>query len=234
MTPSDEFNNLLAMNKPKTEGDSMIFGLLLVLGGATWLLDQLGILAVSPRVIAAGLLVALGLCLMITSRTGRKRRDRGLILVGVLLAVALVASSSDHVSLADGVGERTITPLDSRQLVEAQRNGQFDLSLGELTIDLTRMDDFRTRKVKATLGMGEMRIIIPEGPHILLKVHGRSADVTLFGRRLSSGAETDINATAAGSPNGPKLILDLEIGIGAVEIVRGAPNRSKPDGRTRI
>ncbi|MEO7803346.1 MAG: LiaF domain-containing protein [Actinomycetota bacterium] len=208
------------MKKQPREGSSIIFGLLLVAGGAIWLLDQLGILAVGPRVLAAGLLVALGLGLIGTSRTVGRRRHRGLIVLGVALVVGLAASSSTHVSVADGVGERTVTPIDSTELAKAQSKGRFDLSLGELIIDLSQIQDFGVERLKANVRIGEIRIIVPEGVSVELRVHGGPGDLTLFGEKSARGG--DIFLSTDGSSTGSRLKLDLDIGVGNISVVRAA------------
>jgi phage shock protein PspC (stress-responsive transcriptional regulator) len=93
-----------------------------------------------------------------------------LILVTVLAAVA-VAFAWFNVSLRDGVGDKAYAPTR----IENVRNN-YDLGIGQLTVDLSQMQTSSPVHVNAHLGIGELRVIVPRDASLVLTSHIKAGD----------------------------------------------------------
>jgi phage shock protein PspC (stress-responsive transcriptional regulator) len=130
----------------------------------------------------------------------------------VLLAVSLVV----RVPLFAGVGDRAVHPATLTSVHERYR-----LGIGNLDVNLAdvRFPPGETH-VKATLGVGDLTVRVPE--NVTVEVDGRASagQVTLFGH-ANDGSSVHDHATSVGSTPGRVLVLDARVGLGQVEVVRG-------------
>jgi hypothetical protein len=198
----------------------LILGLVLVGIGVVWLLEALDVVDVSFLAVLPAALIVIGVVLVVAARTGR---HSGLIALGIIIAVILTIASSFDIRLRGGVGDRTERPTT---LAEVQR--EYHLSMGQLTIDLRALnlpDSAGTRKVKATVGMGQLTVRVPNDALVIATGHVGAGQVTIFGRQ-NSGLDVKVSERAP-PPHGllviggtPQLILDLSVGLGQIEVTR--------------
>jgi phage shock protein PspC (stress-responsive transcriptional regulator) len=167
-------------------------------------------------VIAAGLAV-LGAGLIIASWYGR---SRGLVSLGVVLCLALVATSA--------VGE---LPSDGRwgdvhwRPVAARADQSFRVIVGEGNLDLTALPlgAGQRVRVRADVSFGEMKVTVPGS--VTTEVHARSSlgDVNVAGR-VTSGPRAKVDvvlpAEAKAGKNAPVIELFVRGRIGDVEVRR--------------
>jgi hypothetical protein len=100
--------------------------------------------------------------------------------------------------------------------------------MGELTLDLRQVTlPARTTSVTASVGIGRLRVVVPPGVTVSLSAHSGIGDV-IYG----SGGQTAFLG-ASGTPVGafgetlhPQLLLDADVGIGQVQLIRAAPGAS--------
>jgi phage shock protein PspC (stress-responsive transcriptional regulator) len=196
---------------------SVVVALLLVGAGGLWLVDSLDIAHVSGAdALALGLLVV-GTGLVVAAWRGRAY---ALIpIAGVLAGVLMVGEALD-VPLDAGTGERT-------EIVDTARGLEqhHELFAGELTVDLTDapLPTARPSRVEASVGVGELRVVVPEGATVEVDATARIGEVVSPGGADAneSGVGLDESFTLDGDAGGPRLELDLSVGLGSVEVSRG-------------
>jgi phage shock protein PspC (stress-responsive transcriptional regulator) len=189
---------------------------LLGVGGAAALdaagainLDLRGYLALALTVVGAGLLVGAFL-----------GRARGLIALGLLLLPPMVAVSLLRVPVQGGVGDRLINPSSIVQI-----DSDYRLGAGRMVLDLSDVGFAATpTNVHATVAAGELRVIVPDETEV--RVHARATGETiLFGTEQGDNngddvRSIDVTTTSPGKPDGGRLDLDLQAGLGLVRVLR--------------
>ncbi|MDA2812493.1 PspC domain-containing protein [Nocardiopsis sp. RSe5-2] len=158
--------------------------------------------------------VIIGLALVAGAWVGD---PRGLAVVGVLVAVLLVAASATDLT-GMRFGEAQWRP---RTVAEAQR--PFELTGGTAEIDLTRMElgPGDEVAVRAKVGFGGMEVVVP--PEARVRVHGTSA----FGEirvdeSMRSGPRLDVRETMEPAAAGDAPVLDVTLSsyVGDLEVRR--------------
>ena len=165
----------------------------------------------ATQVLAVGLLVV-GSGLVAAAVLGRAR---GLIPIGLLLAMGTLATSALEPTLGEGVGERNYEPFSVDEL-----DPSYKLGIGELVVDLRRVDlPAGTHELSVDLGIGHAKVIVPPGVEVSVTGDVSIGELVLFGRE-QSGIDNELRTT-----NGPEsdinLVLDLEVGMGKGEVTRG-------------
>jgi predicted membrane protein len=194
---------------------TVLVGALLVLVGIGWLLDESGV-QVPWRAMLPAALIAVGLATVAGAFRGRQH---ALMVVGVALAVVLsVAVATDwdlEVPLAGGVGDRSEQPSTPADLAEYQLGaGNFRLDLRALQVPAG------VTTVEARVGIGELLVEVPGG--VAVEVHARSGlgNVRVFGEEESGLGSRLERRVEEGDAGGRRLVLDLRVGIGQVEVDR--------------
>jgi phage shock protein PspC (stress-responsive transcriptional regulator) len=167
--------------------------------------------------IAAGLAV-LGAGLIIASWYGR---SRGLVSLGVVLCLALAATSAIGALPSDGRwGDVSWRP------VTTQADQTYRIIIGEGNLDLTSLplDAGQRIRVRAEVSFGEMKVTVPSG--VTTEVHARSSlgDVNVAGKVTSGpGARVDVVLPAEGKGNERPPVIELFVRgrVGDVEVRRG-------------
>ena len=167
-------------------------GLIAAIGGGT---------AVAVIAIAAGLgLVAAGLL----------GGPRWLILPVVVLVMPLAVVSAADIDLTGGVGERTYRPNSVAQL-----RPEYKLGVGQLDLDLRRMDlTAPVTEVNVRLGMGEARLQVPSGTCVVTdaRIGVGAADLP---QRAGEGFDISIDQAGTGTR---VLRVNANIGVGHLQI----------------
>jgi phage shock protein PspC (stress-responsive transcriptional regulator) len=138
---------------------------------------------------------------------------RGRIVLGILaaLAVVLVAGLllAVRVPVFAGVGDRTYTDLHSK----------YTLGIGKLNIDLA---DEQLPKgqtfVKATLGIGDLHVVVPANATVDLDAHVQAGKVDALDRRNDGTHVHTSFVDRTGS--GRVIVLDLHNGLGKIIVER--------------
>ncbi|HLF69852.1 MAG TPA: cell wall-active antibiotics response protein LiaF [Actinomycetota bacterium] len=198
-----------AASRPRT---GQVIGVMLLLGGVAWLLEQTGTLSVTTSQVLAAELVVLGLGLIAVSNT---RHHGGLIALGLVLILLLANLSSferrtteQHLGdlhLNTVVGDLDIAPRSVRSIGAGYRVG-----VGDLRLDLTHLEiPEGTTEVLVMVGVGDIRVVVPGGSDVSVSASAVVGEVTIFGRKQSFGR---VEKTTPGFSDAPKRIK-LEIGV---------------------
>ncbi len=170
----------------------------------------------APRILAVALLVV-GAGLLLGAFVGRAR---WLIAPGLVLALALGASvAARNAGLGDGLGERTWTPAG---------DASYSLGAGEAVLDLSALPARGSFDVDAELGVGRLLVLVPRDVRVTGEAEAGVGELLVVqgdGRRrvLDPDDDTDVRERFSfpGQAGGPTVELDLEVGMGQIEVRRG-------------
>jgi phage shock protein PspC (stress-responsive transcriptional regulator) len=208
---------------PPTPRPSSILGAVTVsaaalLTGLLLLLRELGVDGITgPRVVAAAMLVV-GAGLLVGAWLGRAR---WLIAVGLALGLVLLPYAALDGRLTGGAGERTWVPTAAATDQPAYR-----LGAGEAVLDLRELEPPFDAPITAGVGLGQLVVLVPDDLRVRVttevgvgEVVERSAD--LDGRLRGQRQRAEDSVFVVGPRSGPALELDLEVGMGQIEVRRG-------------
>jgi phage shock protein PspC (stress-responsive transcriptional regulator) len=131
-----------------------------------------------------------------------------LIVVAIITAVT-VAFAWFNVSLGDGVGTHTYAPTQVSSLPH-----RYDLGIGKLNLDLTRLPAGAQATVSARVGVGELRIVLPGNTPATVSAHVTAGSIDALGRH-EDGTDTRLVIG-----NGNRLTVVAKMGAGHIEVVR--------------
>ncbi|MGB5758177.1 MAG: LiaF domain-containing protein, partial [Acidimicrobiales bacterium] len=164
-------------------------------------------------VIGTGLAVV-GLLMIISAFVGRTAR---LVPLAVLLLLLLPAAPIIDQAISDGVGTTDVALSSVDNLASSYRQG-----VGELRLDLSRLEITEDTPVEAVIGTGSMVIIVPSETAVELRAATTIGSVAALGReRAGIGSSLDIQPPPSVDSDAPRLILDVSATIGSVEVYRG-------------
>jgi len=166
-----------------------------------------------PSAGAAWLLVVVaGLVLLWTST-----RRRGLLVAlatftAVVAAVVAAATGAAFawfdVSLSDGVGTKTAAPTAIALVPH-----RYELGIGKLELDLSRLPTTQPVHIAAHVGMGDLRVVVPHNASVALTAHVKAGSIDALGSH-DDGRNARVQ-TGAGV-----MTIDAEVGAGHVEVTR--------------
>ena len=189
-----------------------------------WPLIGLGIVGVAIAVLlaqaAAGagwvLVLIAGLIVLWMSRREKKRRGivvAAFAFIGLFIAAIATATVITfawfNVSLNDGVGDKTYQPTSNNNLKE-----KYELGIGNLRVDLSRVGPItKETHIKATVGLGSLRVIVPQDAAVSINANGKLGDLTVLNNH-DDGKNAELSVG-----QGP-LVIDANVGAGRIDVVR--------------
>ena len=149
-----------------------------------------------------------------------RRVPRILPLTAGLLAVVAVALA---ISVAVWVREPLFAGLGTRDIapaVAADLHSHYELGMGSLTVDLRGVTLPRGEtKLTAKLGMGNLRVLVPQNASVEVDGRAQAGNVDVLGRS-DNGTNVEKQVFDR-TGSGRVLVLDAWVGLGHVEVVRG-------------
>jgi phage shock protein PspC (stress-responsive transcriptional regulator) len=185
-------------------------GVLLAAAGALALAEAVGVdvrwdIALAVGAIGTGVAVVAGVAL--------RRRAGGLVVVGFVLAALAVVVSAVDVRLEGPIGTQVYSPSATSDL---KRN--YDTSIGDLKLDLSNAAlAAGVTEVDANVGVGELRVIVPEDVGLDVDASASAGKVTVFGRS-ESGVDADLSESIPTRGSGRTLRIDAHVGLGDVRV----------------
>ncbi len=174
--------------------------------------------AISSTTVLAASLAVVAVGLLIGTFVGR---SRGLIVLGVILALTTAASSAlESVDLSGGVGERSWHPTTSQAAAE-----NFRLGVGEATLDLRDLPPSSTTvvdPVSASVGIGKLIVLVPDDVDVDLSAQIGLGQVNINGETVSRN-NADVNTTIDVPNETGTIALDLEVGMGDIAVRTHTP-----------
>lgn len=190
------------------------FGIV-ALGGllAGWSLDPSSYFAIAVAMV--------GIALLVTAFGPWQRRKGGLITLGILLSLALLATSA--VDGRDGFGEGSFSERTYRPLSVDQVRDSYQVLMGSTTLDLSGLDltDDRPTEIGIEVTMGNFEIFVPSDADVQINGDASFGSVTAFGDRgeLDGSYPGSGDGTEVGDGR-PELILELDVRFGNAEVSR--------------
>jgi phage shock protein PspC (stress-responsive transcriptional regulator) len=180
----------------------LVCGLVAIGGG--WAAAAGGETVVAIAVIVAGAAILAGAFL---------RPVRWLILPAVSVALAAGIVSAAGLDLHGGVGDRDYRPTTAAELSDG-----YQLGVGQLVVDLRHADLPRGDvPLKVRLGIGETRVLVPKNVCVATDAQVGIGEVRTFDRH-DGGIDVDVNDRPDSAPARTRLLLDADVGIGALRI----------------
>ena len=162
--------------------------------------------------------VALGTCAALLLLGAFWGRAGGLILLGLVSAVATAGATA--------AGEVDAGSTDVRPATAASLADRYDYAFGEIEVDLTRITDLeeldgRTLELEVDVA-GRIAVVVPDGLDVVVLSRLDEGEVTVFGDRLGDGEQrTEID----GGTDAPALTIDASVKLGEIEIIREGTTR---------
>jgi phage shock protein PspC (stress-responsive transcriptional regulator) len=164
------------------------------------------------------LILIAGLMILWTSRESRRARRMAIIFGGIasLLAIAVVtavvvAFAWFNVSLSDGVGDRTYQPATA-----AAVQPSYEVGIGNLRVDLSHLSPAAPVHIKAKVGIGELKVVVPNNATVTVNAKANVGDVNVW-QLHDDGHDAAVHT---GTGNG--LVIDATVGAGQIDVVRAA------------
>jgi len=201
---------------PRGPVSAMTLSALLILGGVVWLVAAAGWSSIELGVVAAIALTIVGIGLVVSAWIGRAR---GLVVLGILLALVVGAFAAVDVPVRGDIGDTTYSPA-----MHARIRDHYRMAVGRLELDFRRrvLAGHRT-EVTATVGIGRLVVRVPDDVRLVVQGHAGVGRVSLLGRDRGDCCPNDEHVVRAGTPGGGTLVLHARVGAGAVDVTR-VPN----------
>ena len=181
-----------------------MFGVLLIWTGLAWL-TGVGL----TTGLAVGLVI-LGLGFVLGSFVGGSRwLIFPALVVGLLLAVTAIVD----IPFSGPIGEQHWSPISRSELQDT-----YEVSMGEGTLDLSELGIVRApTTVRATAGFGHLVVLVLEDQELVVDTEVGAGETVVFGEKQNGvGFETHDRHPGEGGT----LTLDLEVGMGQIEVRR--------------
>ncbi|MGE5689477.1 MAG: LiaF domain-containing protein [Pseudomonadota bacterium] len=191
---------------------SVALGAMVAAIGVAWLLEATDTVELDTGVWVGILLVAVGLAVIAAPPGGA----RGLLIaLGILIAIGGAALTASNVDLSAGIGEEREQPLTPDDLEDP-----YELGIGELRLDLTGLALDGDTTVRAEIGIGELRVTVPDDAAVSVDASLNVGDIQFLDQH-ESGVDVDLEDADEGG-GGDELRLELEGGIGAIKVLRAS------------
>jgi phage shock protein PspC (stress-responsive transcriptional regulator) len=197
--------------RPPSKLGGLAICLVLVGTGVAIGFDAADVVDLSAVAVLGGIIAALGLALVVGGWWGRAR---WLIAPAVVLALCAACMNAIDVPLGGGIGERDYEPR-----TVAAIDDEYELGIGSLVLDLRRPDfTGRTVSTKATLGIGELKVLVPNDVRLVLDEHVEAGDINNFGDH-DGGFGVDQTVVRRGVEGAGTLRLELRGGLGSIRVL---------------
>jgi phage shock protein PspC (stress-responsive transcriptional regulator) len=163
--------------------------------------------------IVAAIVIALGVAMV--GLSFRTSKARWLALPAMVLAIPAGVVSAAGIDAEGGVGQRTFRPATVADL----RPGGYKLGTGELVVDLRNLDWPTGAPVhlKVKTGIGHALVLVGQDVCVAAKSHAGMGYINVLGED-SGGADVDQDSGNVSRWSGKALVLDADVGLGAVEV----------------
>jgi phage shock protein PspC (stress-responsive transcriptional regulator) len=189
-------------------------GLLIGGLGIVGLLDATDAVSIDWRVVLAAAAIGLGALIVVGPVTGHAVGWVAVLGVGVLAALALTLTV--RVPLFSGIGDQVDHPATAAALHSRYEHGigDFRLDLQDVSLPVGRTT------VKATLGIGNLIVRVPQAVSVEVDGRASAGDVRLLGHE-DSGTHVHDRVVETGTMPKRVLVLDARVGLGELKVTRG-------------
>lgn len=138
-------------------------------------------------------------------------RAGGLIAIGLIAAIGMAGATASS-RWEDQVVRMPASAADVQS--------RYEIGAGELILDLTDVADLQAldgRTIELRAGVGSIEVKIPEGLDVDVAANIGLGDAEVFGDRQDGGG-VDITGSHDGGINAPDIELDIEMGLGEIDV----------------
>lgn len=204
--------------KPRSVLGLLTVSVAAIVAGVLVALDLTGEWDVDPVVLLAVLTGLVGLGLVVGAFVGR---SRGLIALGVVLALCTAGAAAIPGQVSRSAGDVVWAPATLAQLEPS-----YEWGAGNVTLDLSDVQLDGRRRVTVDLGAGELSVLLP--PDVTAEVSASTGvgsivvpEAGINEGGLGRDIETILTPAAGTEPAGT-YVLDLNVGLGELEVRRAA------------
>ncbi len=187
-------------------------GAILVVLGALWLLDAIGVADLRFAVVLPAALAVIGISLIVGSFSGP---HSGLVVAGVFLTIATLVLALVPSGFSGGIGERNI-----RVTQQSELETGYGVALGKLTLDLGELDMTQSAELTVSVGAGELRINLPAGVPVTVDAAAGAGEVHLLDERADGLLPSLTHVTPGHDTAGVTLTIEVRVGAGKIEVRR--------------
>lgn len=198
--------------RPRSPLGRLTLGLALLAGAVAWLVDLLGVASVPVASMLAVVLLVLGLGLLVGAVFGRARWLVAVLAVVLPLTLVVAVVEDLDLDLRGGFDSRRITVTDTAQLEDP-----IAIGAGELTLDLGDLQITDDLSIDASVGVGELNVIVPDGVGLDGRARVELGDLRLPDQR-SEGVSVRRSIAVPAEPGQPTITLDLRLGAGELNV----------------
>lgn len=184
--------------------------LLIVVAGLGFVAVAFGA-ALGGGAVIAGLVIALGGALVISSFLGGRR---WLVLPALVIAIPLGFVAAAGLDVNGGVGERDYQPTTVSELADG-----YQLGIGQMRLDLTRVDLPPGRTpLKLDMGIGSVRLFVPDDVCVASDVRVGAGYARVLDRD-NGGLDVDWRQSPVEGAGVKRLVIHGDVGIGEIQVV---------------
>ncbi|MFL6289102.1 MAG: PspC domain-containing protein [Actinomycetes bacterium] len=205
--------------KEKSVLGRLTVGVALLVTGSLVALDLADVISVSAVVVLASGLAVVALGLLLGTFVGR---SRGLIALGIVLALVLIPLSAVPRGIdwntGDGTGDRTY-----RVQTLADLQPEYSLGAGSLTLDLRALDPSTPKDIDVSIGAGEVIVLLPEDVPATVNTDVGIGQIDMPEEPQHGGFDIEqswVTPGSAPSPASGSFDLTLSAGVGSVTVNR--------------
>lgn len=200
---------------PRRERGPLLFGA--TLAAVAVALGSLGLYEASGGSVVdaaypALALAVIGAMLVVGAFAGR---PGGLILIGIIAALALGISSA-----VDGNWNRD-TRIDAAPFTAARLPDGYTVTAGRIQLDLTQIRDLQNldgRRLDLEAEAGEILVIVPDGVDVDVDASIRFGGEIDVDGIIENGDRVNVNRRIDGGDDVPQLDLELDLLVGHIEV----------------
>jgi phage shock protein PspC (stress-responsive transcriptional regulator) len=218
--PVEQQTRMKAPAGPRSPVPGLTIAALLIVMGILALLTRIGGWDLGPRAFIGSALLVVGLGLVAAAFSGGRTARGGLVALGIVLSLALItASTLPWNGVRGGVGDRTFRPATEAQVRDVYRNGVGDMTVDLSRVDVSDLDGPITTRIEH--GVGDVDITVPRDADVRLSIENGLGDIDAFDQ--GSVDRGFFPGTGSGSwvdDGRAEITLVVHSGLGDVEVSR--------------
>ena len=187
-----------------------IFASIVAAGGIALYSQQFPEASITFATYVMAMLATVGLGLVVGAWFGN---GGVLIGIGAVLAIVLAVSS---VLPGDGIGRQTYRPLNSQSVA-----ADYQLGLGQLTVDLTEIADpagLAGDRIDITNSVGQTRVFVPDDLNVEVVASITGGEIRVFDQSVD-GDNVDLRYPAE-DPSAPTTKIVVHNTFGEIEVIK--------------
>jgi phage shock protein PspC (stress-responsive transcriptional regulator) len=216
--PLDRLADRRAAAGPRSPIPGVTVAGILIVVGVLVLIDRFSAWDITARGFLGAALLVVGLGLVAAAFSRGRRARGGLISLGIVLSLALIAASTGPWHFSGGVGDRTYRPSTA-----AGVRPVYELGAGDLTVDLSNVSvsDLGTPiRTRIDHGIGDLTVYVPASADVRIDVDQGIGDLDVFDEGATDGYFAGTGSAAWTDDGDPEFVIIIDSGAGDVEVSR--------------